>query len=191
MNSNSTGTILGTVALIAIIGFGIWFFFWYTPPVTIPPITNNTNPIINPISETTTTTTLVNRISLAFLDIEGTTQGKSRGCDRVVKISYDIPATTTPLTAALRALFNEDRELILGSFNFLARTNDTLKFERASVTNGTAHIYLTGNLSGLAGICDDPRAQIQIEETALQFGTVQRVQLYLNGQATILTPSQR
>ena len=82
--------------------------------------------------------------------------------------------------------------MVDGYTNFIARTNDTLSFERAEVDeDGTAHIYLTGELSGLAGVCDDPRAAIQIEETALQFATVAEVQLYLNDEPTDLIPSQQ
>lgn len=114
-----------------------------------------------------------------------------RGCDMVAMVSRDIPETEAPLTAALEELFSLERESIEGFNNFIARTNDTLSFDRAEVQNGTAHIYLQGELSGLAGVCDNPRAKIQIEETALQFATVEDVQIYLDGEPTELQPNER
>lgn len=114
-----------------------------------------------------------------------------RGCDKVAMITRDIEKTEAPLTAAMNELFSLDREEVQGFQHFIARTNDTLSFNRAEVTNGTANIYLEGELSGLAGVCDNPRAKIQIEETALQFPTVEDVQIYLNGEPTDLQPSGR
>jgi spore germination protein GerM len=134
----------------------------------------------------------VTQIKIALLDTTGQGTGKARGCDTVNLVARTIPATTTPLAAAMHALFAAPEGSQPGTqYNFIARTKNTLHFERATVANGTAHIYLTGSLSGLAGVCDDPRAQIQIEETALQFSTVQKVQIYLNNQPTTLTPSQQ
>ncbi len=131
-------------------------------------------------------------ISLAMLDPD-VSEGEEpdRGCDMVAMVTRDIEETETPLTVAMNELFSIDREEVQGFRNFMARTNDTLSFNRAEVNNGTANIYLEGELSGLAGACDNPRARIQIEETALQFATVEDVQIYLNGEATDLQPSGR
>ncbi len=125
-------------------------------------------------------------VSLAMLSDGGETP--ERGCDTVEMVTVTVPNTRTPLTSALQALFAIESETYEGYRNFIARTNDTLSFDRATVADGVAHIYLEGSLSGLAGVCDDPRAQIQIEETALQFETVDSVVLYLNGKETTLTP---
>ena len=54
-----------------------------------------------------------------------------------------------------------------------------------------AKIYLTGELGPLGGVCDNPRAAIQIEETALAYDTIDSVALFLNGEPTNLTPSGR
>ncbi len=150
--------------------------------------TNTQGATSTPATSTPTATT---RIQLALLDTAGTTAGKSRGCDRVVLVPFQVATTTAPLTAAMQKLFSLSTTSVNGLFNFMDRTNETLRFDRATIVNGTANIYLTGSLSGLAGVCDDPRAQIQIEETALQFPTVQRVSIFLNGTSTNLTPSQR
>lgn len=135
---------------------------------------------------------VVDTIQLAFLDSEGfdtAPASEQRGCDRVVFREVAIAPTTAPLTSALETLFSYEEAEVDGLTNFIAETRDTLSFERAEVTSdGVAEIFLSGELSGLAGVCDNPRARIQIEETALQFSTVDSVQLYLNGEMTDLQP---
>jgi hypothetical protein len=170
------------VLLVAVIGVWAYASGVFAPTAVATP--NNQNATSTPTAQTTS-------IKLAFLDTSSTSTGKERGCDRVVMVTRDVPATNAPLTAAIQSLFAEPSEQVGGNFNFIARTKSTLKFNRATVENGTASIYLTGNLSGLAGVCDDPRTQIQIEETALQFATVQKVDIYLNSEKTSLTPSQQ
>jgi hypothetical protein len=133
----------------------------------------------------------VSEVSIALLDPDRESGIKERGCDLVALVSRDIEPTTMPLTAAMEMLFSLDRTDVEGFYNFMAKTNDTLSFDRTAVENGIARIYLTGELSGLAGVCDDPRAQIQIEETALQFPTVHTVEIYLNGELTDLRPDAR
>lgn len=132
-----------------------------------------------------------NRVSIALLerDVDDT---PDRGCDNVVFVERNVTETSAPLSAALSELFSLERENVEGQFNFIARTNDTLFFDRADISEeGVASIYLTGELSGLIGVCDNPRAAIQIEETALQFSTVDTVQIYLNRVRTDLTADGR
>jgi len=132
-------------------------------------------------------------LKIAMLDYEGIgkeSNGPMRGCnDRIVFVEQRIPYTNTPLNSALEALFAFNDTEVGGWQNFIAKTNDTLFFEKATLDNGVASIYLTGELSGLAGVCDNPRAKIQIEETALQFDTVDSVKIYLNGEETELQPN--
>lgn len=140
----------------------------------------------------------VSSVELAMLDYTASggqytneSTGPERGCDRVVMVDRTITPTAAPLTAALRALFALETDTYGGWQHFLHKTNDTLSFDRARVADSVAHIYLNGSLTGLAGVCDNPRAAIQIEETALQFETVDTVQLYLNGEETDLIPSEQ
>ena len=133
-------------------------------------------------------------LQIAMLDYDQLGEestGATRGCDRLVFIEETVPATTTPLNASMRVLFDYNETEVEGWQNFIAETNDTLHFERATIENGVASVYLTGELSGLSGVCDNPRARIQIEETALQFSTIDNVVLYLNGEETELQPSGR
>jgi hypothetical protein len=134
----------------------------------------------------------VSEVTLVMLNREvPESQESERGCDLLAPVTRSIESTQAPLTAALEELFALDQTSVQGFYNFLANTNDTLRFDRATVENGTANIYLTGELSGLSGVCDNPRASIQIEETAKQFSTVEDIQIYLNGQQTELTASGR
>ncbi len=122
------------------------------------------------------------KIKLFFVALEDNGKsGKKIGCnDSIVAVERTIPFTPAPLTAALRELFST-RERIIGQaglYNALAQAN--LKIDSVAVVNGTAIIEISGTL-GLSGVCDDPRVQAQLEELALQFSTVNRVQIFLNG----------
>lgn len=130
-------------------------------------------------------------VRIALLDTSGAGTGPSRGCDAVTFVTRTIPYTQTPLSAALAELFKMNDEKVDGNMHFIARTNETLAFDRVTLENGVASVYVTGTLSGLAGVCDDPRAAIQIEETAKQFSSVQTVDIYLNGVKGALVPSQK
>lgn len=175
------------VAAVAILFIG---FMWMqnSAGVDLGAITPTTTP------ETTVEESIAatSSIMLAMLDTAQISNGPSRGCDKVVMVNQIIPSTTAPLTAAMKALFLTSTTTVDGWFNYIPRTSATLHFDHAAVVNGTANIYLEGSLSGLAGICDDPRTEIQIQETAKQFATVQSVQLYLNNVAVdTLAPSMK
>lgn len=156
----------------------------------ITPTNNNTNQNTGTNGTNPATDGVTSSVKLAVIDTEGTSGGKMRGCDRIVLIDQNVPVTAAPLTAAMEILFANNNTEINGWHNFMAKTNDTLSFDRAVVESGVASIYLTGSLSGLAGVCDNPRARIQIEETALQFPTVTGVVIFLNGEPTTLQPDE-
>lgn len=118
--------------------------------------------------------------------------GSERGCDKVVLIEHILAqATTTPLNASLHQLFTYEHATVAGWQNFIVSQNDHLSFDHAEITDRTAHIYLTGELGPLGGVCDNPRTAIQIEETALAYPTIDSVRLYLNGEPTDLSPDGR
>ena len=179
--------IITTIALIVLL---VGAFVVWNQPVKAPTVGEESG-----TSTTTTQTPPANgtsQIKIALLDTTGNGTGTSRGCDNINLVTRSVATTTAPLTSALAALFAEpEGSQPSATYNFIARTKSTLKFDHATVVNGTANIYLTGSLSGLAGVCDDPRAAIQLEETALQFPTVKKVQLFLNNASTTLTPSEQ
>jgi hypothetical protein len=114
-----------------------------------------------------------------------------RGCDDVVFVPHRVPRTATPLSVALDTLFAIERDSVGPARHFLARTNETLSLDHVYVNEDTAHVYLEGRLSGLRGVCDNPRAKIQIEETARRVSGAKSVVLYRNGTRTALQPGGR
>jgi len=133
-------------------------------------------------SRTPTVATGTMNIKLFFVALNDNGKaGKRIGCgDSIVAVERTIPATQAPLTAALKELLAIKERNIgqAGLYNALADAN--LKIDNVAVVSGTAFIALSGTL-GLSGVCDDPRAEAQLKELALQFATVKQVRITLNG----------
>jgi hypothetical protein len=107
--------------------------------------------------------------------------GKEIGCDdSVVPVEVSIEPTIAPLTAALQKLLAIDSREYgqVGYYNALYRSNLTL--EDVAIRNREAIIRLSGTVS-VGGVCDEPRVRAQLEETALQYATVDRVSIFING----------
>ena len=103
------------------------------------------------------------------------------GCgDSVIPVEVQFAPTAAPLTAALNALFSNRQQYYGESGLYSALYASTLQVSAVNIVNGEAIISLTGTLQ-LGGACDSPRVQAQIEQTALQFSTVDRVSIFLNG----------
>src|SRR6185503_13007325 len=106
-------------------------------------------------------------------------RGKKIGCgDSLVPVTRSIKKTATPLAAAIRELLitpqhtqgNPPLE------NFWKGRN--LQVRSVAIVNRTAIIRLTGEVF-VAGVCDEPRIEGQIEETARQFPTVNKVSVFI------------
>ncbi len=107
--------------------------------------------------------------------------GKEIGCDdSVVPVEIEIEPTIAPLTAALERLLSiETREYgQSGLYNALYRSD--LSVEGINIVAGEARVALSGTLN-LGGVCDNPRVKAQLSETALQYATVDRVSITING----------
>jgi spore germination protein GerM len=93
-------------------------------------------------------------------------------------VTRNIKKTAAPLAAAIRELLatpqHPDGSTNLE--NFWKGRN--LKVRSVSLINRTATIRLSGEVS-VAGVCDQPRLESQIEATALQFATVKRVKVFI------------
>lgn len=126
---------------------------------------------------------LVSRVNLYFIALEDAGRsGKPIGCnDSVVPVEVEIEPTSAPLTAALERLFSIDSQYYGQSGLYNALYQSDLRLDSATVEQGQATIALSGTLR-LGGVCDNPRVEAQIEETARQFPTVDEVVVYLNGQ---------
>jgi hypothetical protein len=65
-----------------------------------------------------------------------------------------------------------------GLYNALYQSDLTIQDLR--LENGKASIHLARRLL-LGGVCDNPRLEAQLVETAMQFSTVQQVKVFFNG----------
>jgi len=118
------------------------------------------------------------KIYLVAVGDDGKT-GRKIGCgDSLVPATRTIKKTAAPLTAAIRELLITPEQA--GGTpkleNFWKGRN--LRVQSVSVRNKTATIQLSGELF-VAGVCDTPRIQGQIEETARQFPTVKKLEVFI------------
>lgn len=107
--------------------------------------------------------------------------GPAIGCgDSVIPVVVDIEPTVAPMTAAFNRLLSLKDEYYgeSGLYNALYRSNLTLN--GINIVNGVATVSLSGQLM-LGGVCDAPRVQAQLEQTALQYTTVSAVNVLVNG----------
>ena len=121
------------------------------------------------------------KIYLVAVGDDGKT-GKKIGCgDSLIAVTRSIKKTGAPLTAAIRELLvtpqHPDGSSNLENF----WKGRDLKVRSVSLVNRTATIRLSGKVS-VAGVCDEPRIESQIEATALQFPTVKRVKVFIGNQ---------
>jgi hypothetical protein len=134
------------------------------------------------VTPTPTRGSLFTRTNIYLIAIGDAGQsGEEIGCDdSVVPVEVEIEPTVAPLTAALNKLLSiEDQEYgQSGLYNALYQSDLTLDDVR--IVEGEAVIELSGTLT-LGGVCDEPRVRAQLEQTALQYLTVDRVSVFVNG----------
>jgi hypothetical protein len=171
--SKSTYVIFAVMVIFS--GAILWIY--YTMPVTtyIPPFEKNK--ALHAVGES-------NLVKLYYVALEDDGKnGKAIGCgDSIVAVEREIPATTTPLAAALNLLLSNKKEVEATAedaalSNTLSKSN--LKLAGVDLNEGTVSVKLTGKLS-LAGVCDSPRIEAQLEETILQFPGVKTAEIFIN-----------
>lgn len=125
---------------------------------------------------------LFSRTNIYLIALEdGGRNGMEIGCDdSVVPVEVAIEPTIAPLTAALSTLFELDERMYGQSGLYNAFYQSDLLVDRIDIVDGIASLYLTGELR-VGGVCDEPRIRAQLEETALQYSTVDEVRIYING----------
>lgn len=107
--------------------------------------------------------------------------GQQFGCgDSLVPVTVEIEPTLGILTAALEQLVNLDEQFYGESGLYNALYQSDLTLEDVQIEEGEAQISLSGEIMQ-GGACDTPRIQAQLEETALQFATVDQVTILVNG----------
>lgn len=108
--------------------------------------------------------------------------GQPIGCgDSLVPVTVQVEPTTTPMTAAYQSLLAVDSQYYgqSGLYNALYQSQLTLVGATVDQSRGVATVRLSGSLT-LGGVCDNPRVQAQLEQVALQFSTVQQVEIFIN-----------
>lgn len=108
--------------------------------------------------------------------------GKKIGCgDSLIPVIIKIQPTLEVLWAALNELFAlQGQKDYAGSGLYNALYQSNLSIESLNIVNREAIIRLKGRLV-LSGVCDNPRAKAQLEESALQFSTVDKASVFING----------
>ncbi len=118
------------------------------------------------------------KVYLVALDDNGR-RGRRVGCnDSLVPVTRTVNESTAPLKAAVEELLNIPREYEGGLGNYWF--GDNLRVQSATLRAGVATIRISGNVS-IAGVCDAPRIEGQMRETARQFRGVRSVRVFVNG----------
>lgn len=147
------------------------------PSVTNPDRIRVGQRLVIPAPGTQPPTTTYSQVRV-YLISEGT---GNVGCgDEVVGVRRNITPTTAPLTAALNQLLSlKTRDYgQSGLYNPLYQSNLAIQEITRNGTSWT--VKLTGTLL-LGGVCDNPRVEAQLRQTALQFDTVKQVSFLING----------
>jgi hypothetical protein len=119
------------------------------------------------------------KIVLIALEDNGQS-GTLVGCgDSAIPITVTIPRTQGVLRAALEKLLSAKQQFYGESGYYNALYQSDLQVEAVAIEQGKAIIHLGGSLT-LGGTCDAPRVEAQIEQTALQFSTVNDVAVFIN-----------
>lgn len=108
-------------------------------------------------------------------------RGMEVGCgDSLVPVEVQIEPTSAPLRASLEALLAGESDYAGAPelYNVFHQTD--LEVGGIDIEQGHAVIQLSGDLV-VGGVCDEPRVVAQLRQTALQFSTVDRVTIYVNG----------
>jgi hypothetical protein len=129
----------------------------------------------------TSTTDAEQTVKIVLIELEGNGQsGPLVGCgDSAIPINVTIPRTQGVLRAALEKLFSAKQQFYGESGYYNALYQSDLEVATVKIEQGNAIIHLTGTIV-LGGVCDAPRVQAQIEQTALQFSTVSDVTVFVN-----------
>ena len=132
-----------------------------------------------PVLPTSTSGEQLVKIILIALEDNGQA-GTLVGCgDSAIPITVTVPPTQGILRAALEKLFSAKQQFYGESGYYNALYQSDLQVTGVTIEQGKAIIHLTGSVV-LGGVCDAPRVEAQIEQTALQFSTVNEVAVFIN-----------
>lgn len=136
------------------------------------------SPATSPVAESTPAT--IDEIDIYLVAVgDNGKKGLKIGCDdSLVRVTRKIKPTVAPLRAALEELLAAPHEYSKELGNYW-RGKD-LKLKSVSITDGVATIHISGEGPYVAGVCDQPRITEQIENTAMQFSSVNKVKVFVN-----------
>lgn len=118
------------------------------------------------------------KVYLVALDDNGR-RGTKVGCnDSLVPVTRTVAADAEPLRAAVEELLTIPREYEGGLGNYWVGEN--LRVQSVTLRAGVATVRVRGNVY-VAGLCDAPRIEGHIRETARQFPGVRSVRVFVNG----------
>lgn len=151
-----------------------------SPTLTIPTVTQVQQVPPTAASPASTTST-EQTVKIVLIELEGNGQsGPLVGCgDSAIPINVTIPRTQGVLRASLEKLLSAKQQFYGESGYYNALYQSDLEVTSVRIDQGNAIIHLTGTLT-LGGTCDAPRVEAQIEQTALQFSTVNTVTVFVN-----------
>ena len=157
-------------------------------PINPPPPTDTPAPTLTPTPSVRTTPTRAlvvpagsMRVKIFMIALNDAGKlGKKIGCgDSVVAVERIIPLTNAVLRESLNELLSVHEQDYGQSGLYNALYQSTLKVDDITLIAAKATIYLSGKVL-LGGVCDNPRFDAQIKETALQFSTVKQVSVFVN-----------
>jgi hypothetical protein len=113
------------------------------------------------------------------------TDGGDVGCGADLFFAPHVVAPSTPavLDATYRTLFSlkESSEVPSDNIRNVIAREQLLFYDSVRLEDTVATLYLEGSLSSIAH-CAVPEFRAQIEQAALQFGTVDTLEVYLNNE---------
>ena len=142
---------------------------------------SSTDQTENSLPPSTTSTQFVN-IFLIALEDNGQ-GGLPVGCgDSVIPVQVEIPSTQEVLQSALDSLLSIKTQYYGESGLYNALYQSDLQIESLNIADGVATVKLIGTLL-IGGVCDNPRIQVQLEQTVLQFPTISKAEIFINGKS--------
>ena len=110
---------------------------------------------------------------------DGGSGGVRFGCnDSLVGVHLPAAGATEPLPAAMRALLDGSEPPVAGAYNSLSAS--TLQYLAGSFDGTTVTVYLAGTIRP-GGVCDIPRVEAQLTQTAVASVGAIRTEIYVNG----------
>lgn len=172
--------IIVSIIIVIALGLGAWAIWQQNQPVPDTTKNNDTNqPSTNKTDDKATTVS--KPLTIYYIAIEDNgIAGSMIGCGDSLVARDTAPITTTDLVKSSFQQLLAGKDQFIGQsglYNALYQSN--LTYLDSSVAGDTVTVNLTGTLK-LAGECDNPRVQAQLEQTAKTAAGVAKATINLN-----------